>query len=110
MVAINAFQQAIRRPNRAKTSDIGRDARKVRSERDGGISDFKRAVRVLGNRAVDRRRSVGRALAGWRDELIADLGGDTAISTQQRAGDVQRDTSSRRRVDGRQRLGGLTPP
>jgi hypothetical protein len=39
---------------------------------------------VLGNRAVDRRTTVGKALAGWRDELIDDLGGDTT-STQQRA-------------------------
>ena len=28
---------------------------------------------------------MGKALANWRHELISDLGGDTAISTQQRA-------------------------
>lgn len=42
-------------------------------------------MKVLGNRAVDRRTTVGKALAGWRDELIGDLGGDSAISTQERA-------------------------
>lgn len=28
---------------------------------------------------------MGKALSAWREELIADLGGDTTISTQQRA-------------------------
>lgn len=50
-----------------------------------GLGGLKNAVRVLGNRTVDRRTTVGKALAGWRDELIADLGGDATISTQQRA-------------------------
>ena len=40
---------------------------------------------MLGNRAVDRRTTVGKALAGWRDELIGDLGGDAVISMRQRA-------------------------
>jgi hypothetical protein len=57
----------------------------VGSASDDGLGALKSAVRVLGNRAVDRRTTVGKTLSGWRDELIADLGGDNGISTQQRA-------------------------
>ena len=67
------------------TTKVGPDAPSIGSDRDCGIGDFKRAVRVLSNHAVDRRTSVGKAPRGWHDELIADFGGDTAISTQQRA-------------------------
>src|SRR5260221_13914210 len=34
---------------------------------------LKRAVRVLGARAIDQRTSVAEALAAWRTELLADL-------------------------------------
>jgi hypothetical protein len=46
---------------------------------------LKRAVRVLGTKAVDRRTRVGKALDQWRTNLIADLGGLENISTQGRA-------------------------
>jgi hypothetical protein len=46
---------------------------------------LKRAVRVLGTKAVDRRTRVGKALDAWRRDLIADLGGLENISTQERA-------------------------
>jgi hypothetical protein len=46
---------------------------------------LKRAVRVLGTKAVDRRTRVGKALDQWRADLIADLGGLENISTQERA-------------------------
>lgn len=46
---------------------------------------LKRAMKELGNRAVDRRTSIGKALEAWRAELITDLGGDSQISTQQKA-------------------------
>jgi hypothetical protein len=46
---------------------------------------LKRAVRVLGTRAVDRRTRIGKALDAWRADLIADLGGLENISTQERA-------------------------
>lgn len=36
-------------------------------------------------RVIDGRTRIGKCLMGWRDELIGDLGGQTAISTQQRA-------------------------
>ena len=43
---------------------------------------MKRAVNGLGNRVIDKRTATGKALAKWRADLIADLGGDDAISTQ----------------------------
>jgi hypothetical protein len=46
-----------------------------------GLNPLKKAVYTLGNRAIDRRTSAGRALAEWRESLIRDLGGD--VSTQQ---------------------------
>lgn len=50
-----------------------------------GIKKLKQAVKQLGSRAIDKRTSLGRALAQWRGLLIADLGGDSALSTQQKA-------------------------
>ncbi len=41
---------------------------------------LKRAVRVLGTRAVDRRTRIGKALQAWRNELISDLGGIENLS------------------------------
>jgi hypothetical protein len=42
-------------------------------------------VKELGGRGIDRRTTLGRALAGWRGDLIRDLGGPENISTQQAA-------------------------
>jgi hypothetical protein len=50
-----------------------------------GYRPLKKAVRVLGTRAVDRRTRIGKALDHWRADLIADLGGLENISTQERA-------------------------
>jgi hypothetical protein len=50
-----------------------------------GHTTLKRAVLTLGSRAIDRRTSVGRSLDAWRNELIADLGGESEVSTQQKA-------------------------
>lgn len=50
-----------------------------------GLSTLKRAARELGGRTLDGRTSVGRALADWKARLIDDLGGSSAISTQQEA-------------------------
>jgi hypothetical protein len=69
----------------AKARGNMRDKPGVTCQLPDSLGELKRAVRILGNRAVDRRTTVGKALAGWRDELIGDLGGDAAISTQQRA-------------------------
>ena len=50
-----------------------------------GLTRLKDAVNTLGNRAIDRRTTVGKALAAWRSELLADLGGIEAVSTQELA-------------------------
>lgn len=50
-----------------------------------GITALKRAVNGLGGRVIDMRTTLGRALAQWRGDLVADLGGRDAISTQQAA-------------------------
>ena len=58
----------------------GRDPRKRHN-----LTTLKRAVKVLGGRTLDRRTSVGKALASWRTALVNDLGGEAAVSTQQQA-------------------------
>jgi hypothetical protein len=50
-----------------------------------GVHTLKRAVKALGSRAIDRRTRVGRALAEWRGNLVHDLGGEDALSTQKQA-------------------------
>jgi hypothetical protein len=50
-----------------------------------GITALRRAVEGLGNRVVSRRTKVGRALHKWRMELLDDLGGIEAVSTQELA-------------------------
>ncbi len=50
-----------------------------------GLPRLKHAVKVLGGRAIDRRTATGRALAAWRSELLADLGGIEAVSTHELA-------------------------
>jgi hypothetical protein len=50
-----------------------------------GTDTLKRAVKVLGRRYIDQRTIVGKALAAWRGELLLDLGGIEAVSTQELA-------------------------
>ncbi len=50
-----------------------------------GLTTLKQAVRGLGGRVIDRRTRLGKAMAKWRTDLIQDLGGRDAISTQQEA-------------------------
>lgn len=50
-----------------------------------GLTTLKRAVNGLGGRTIDMRTTLGKALAQWRADLVADLGGRDAISTQQAA-------------------------
>lgn len=65
--------------------DNGRSARGARlgniNSQTHGLTVLKRAVNGLGNRLIDRRTATGKALARWRADLIADLGGD--VSTQE---------------------------
>ena len=53
--------------------------------RTHGTKALEQAVKVLGTRALDRRTTIGRALAAWRSELLADLGGADNVSTQELA-------------------------
>ena len=55
---------------------------KPRTYSKHGLTTLKRAVNGLGNRVIDKRTATGKALAKWRADLIADLGGDDTISTQ----------------------------
>ena len=80
-----ALQPEIRQERWHEPDAFARNTQAIASSSNTGLRELKQAVKVLGSRAVDRRTTVGKALAGWRDELISDLGGDTAISTQQRA-------------------------
>jgi hypothetical protein len=73
--------------NRADAIVGGRPSRKPsrsHSKRHG-LTRLKAAVRGLGSRVIDRRTTLGKALAEWRQELIRDLGGPDAVSTQAQA-------------------------
>jgi hypothetical protein len=50
-----------------------------------GFYALKSTLRQLGPRTIDRRTSLGKHLAAWRADLVTDLGGEEALSTQQRA-------------------------
>lgn len=48
-----------------------------------GLTLLHPAVKELGERCIGPDSGVGRALAQWRSELLADLGGIEAVSTQE---------------------------
>ena len=50
-----------------------------------GLYAMKQSIKTLGNRTVDQRTAVGKALAEWRADLLHDLGGETSVSTQEMA-------------------------
>jgi hypothetical protein len=55
-----------------------------RSYHKSGAYTLKKAVQVLGSRALPTKRTaLGRELRAWRDSLVTDLGGPDAVSTQQ---------------------------
>ena len=59
-------------------------ARRRRSYQKSGAYTLKKAVQVLGSRALPTKRTaLGRELRAWHDGLVADLGGPEAVSTQQ---------------------------
>ena len=80
-------------PTDATADDVRRSGRKPgrsgppgnANARKHGLHSLKRAVSTLGSRRLDQRTTVARALAGWRSDLIADLGGLDAVSTQELA-------------------------
>ena len=49
-----------------------------------GLTTLKKAIRVLGGRAIDRRTALGRVLEHWRHSLLSDLGAIEQTSAQQR--------------------------
>jgi len=53
--------------------------------RKHGLVSLKKAWSQLGNRMLDGRSPAMVAIRKWRIELIADLGGEEAVSTQQLA-------------------------
>src|SRR5712691_9602410 len=57
----------------------------TRSYSRTGMTTLRRTLTVSGKRLLSRRYKLGRALAQWRAELVADLGGEAAVSTQQAA-------------------------
>jgi len=56
-----------------------------RNSRTHGLHSMRTAMKELGSRAIDRRTATGKALAAWQGEIIQDLGGPDALSTQQLA-------------------------
>jgi hypothetical protein len=60
------------------------DGRTRRPNLKHGLYTLKTAVTALGSRALPSlRTALGRELREWRSALIADLGGEDSISTQQ---------------------------
>ena len=49
-----------------------------------GVSSMKNAIRVLGRRTIDMRTATGKWLTARCEEYARDLGGDEALSQQQR--------------------------
>ena len=63
----------------------GGDEERLSPRQTHGAKALKRVVQTLGSRTIDRRTAVGKALAAWRADLLADLGGIENVSTQERA-------------------------
>ena len=64
--------------------DIVPKHKPVRDYQTSGLYRLKRSVNKLGTRLIDRRYKVGRELAKWQADLVADLGGESVLSTQQK--------------------------
>jgi hypothetical protein len=50
-----------------------------------GLTILKQTINKLGGRVIDKRTTLRKTLAKWRNDLITDLGGPDNISTQQSA-------------------------
>src|SRR5215467_425270 len=48
-----------------------------------GLNALKARVKVRGLQAIDQRTAAAQALLRWRRDLVEDLGGEAAVSTQQ---------------------------
>jgi hypothetical protein len=49
-----------------------------------GLNALKARMKVRGLTAIDMRTAAAQALLAWRRELVTDLGGEEAVSAQQR--------------------------
>jgi hypothetical protein len=84
-----AAARPIRQPDARRRSARARDGsrRGARGRQHHGLSLLKRAVQSLGPRpldqALDPQSPIGQALAEWRRDLTADLGGPESITTAQ---------------------------
>lgn len=65
---------------RAKGAPIGN-----KNAQTHGLNTMRKAVTALGSRAIPGNTPLGYALKNWKTDLINDLGGRDAISTQQLA-------------------------
>jgi hypothetical protein len=54
-----------------------------RNARKHGFNPAKAALSEFGQRVIDGRSALGRALADWRQEIVRDLGGAEQLSAQQ---------------------------
>jgi hypothetical protein len=59
--------------------------RRRRAYKRHGFYALRTTLRQLGPRTIDQRTTLGKQLATWRAELVRDLGGHDALSTQQHA-------------------------
>jgi hypothetical protein len=50
-----------------------------------GLNTLRRSLKYSGNALTSRRYKLGRVLWEWRQDLVRDVGGEAAISTQQLA-------------------------
>jgi hypothetical protein len=57
--------------------------RRHRGYAKSGFYALKATLKQLGPRVIDKRTGIGKALARWRDDLIADLGGDPSTAQRQ---------------------------
>jgi hypothetical protein len=65
--------------------DACRSRGRRRTYKRHGFYALKTTLRALGPRVLDRRTSIGKALTAWKLDLLNDLGGPDALSTQQKA-------------------------
>jgi hypothetical protein len=56
-----------------------------RSYSKHGLNTLRKSLKYSGNALTSRRYKLGRLLWAWRQELVRDVGGQAAISTQQLA-------------------------
>jgi hypothetical protein len=72
-------------PATTDPSPVASPSRRRRSYKRHGFYALRTTLRQLGPRTIDKRTSIGKALAVWRADLVRDLGGHDALSTQQHA-------------------------